>query len=437
MPYVTTRLKPRKKEIDIMDFLNGLVTLDMLQPPTKYQATGTRTFYYDTITPEAYRKHAIPKQITALKKFYELYQHLDICNGSAEYNYELQIDILRDLKREGVPETELEIRCAERLQEQGLKYNSLYQTFFIPKSSSTPGHTKWRRIDAPCDELKDCLRALKQMFEIMMDGCYYHTAAFAYINDRSTKDAVLKHANNKSNWFLKIDFSNFFGNTTPEFLMRMFSDIFPFSEIVKDEEGKKALQNCLNLCFLDGGLPQGTPMSPILTNIMMIPIDHKLSNGLSKKMIVSPKGRECSFTYTRYADDIIISNKLNFNHRDVVDYVKRVLAHYDAPFTLNDKKTRYGSNAGENWMLGLMLNQEHTPTVGHKRKKQLKAMLTNYMLDRNSGQRWNVEDVYCLQGEISYCRSIEPKTIDYIIAEYSKKYGDIKAAIKADIKSAS
>lgn len=437
MPYVTTRLKPRQKEIDIMDFLNGLVTVDMLQPPTRYQNTGTRTFYYDYIDLSKLRKYDIPRQIEALQQFYQKYQHLDICNGDPKYNYELQIDTIRKLKKQGIPEIELEEKCAEFLEAKGFGYNPLYKTFFIPKSSSTPGHTKWRRIDAPHQELKDCLSNLKQLFELMMDGCYYHTSAFAYIHNRSAKDAVSKHANNKSNWFLKIDFSNFFGSTTPEFVMRMLSDIFPFSEIVRYEEGAEALKNCLNLCFLDGGLPQGTPMSPILTNIMMIPIDHQISNTLSKQMVVSPKGRECSYTYTRYADDIIVSNKLNFNHRKVVEYVKRVLEHYNAPFTLNDRKTRYGSNAGENWMLGLMLNQEHKPTVGHKRKKQLKAMLTNYMLDRQAGNVWMLEDIYHLQGEISYCRSIEPETIDHIIAQYSRKYGDIKAAIKADIKAAS
>jgi len=433
MPYVTTRLKPRKKEIDLLDFLNDLVTVDMLRPPTKYQTTGTRTYYYDSISLEKLTELNIPKQIEILEKLYKKYQHLDINNGHPDYNYELQVDLIRKYKRAGLDKDAAKHEAAKEMATMGLKYSHMYDTFFIPKASSEPGHKKWRRIDAPCDELKDCLSHMKLAFEILMDGCYYHTAAFAYINNRSTKDAVMKHANNKSNWFLKIDFSNFFGSTSLEYVMRMFSDIYPFSEIMRSSRGKRAVKNCLNLCFLNGGLPQGTPMSPILTNIMMIPIDHHLSNALKSNKIFAEN--ECGFVYTRYADDIMISNRFKFNHHEIVDYIKKVLAHYDAPFSLNDSKTRYGSNAGSNWMLGLMLNQSHTPTVGHKRKKQLKAILSNYMLDRNKGCMWSKEDVQHLQGEISYCKSIEPETIEHIIDEYSRKFGDIRGAIKADIKN--
>lgn len=436
MPYVVTRLEPRQRKISILDFLNDRVTLNMMRPPTRYQTTGTRTYYYNNISPEKLEQLDIPKQILILEQFYELHKHLDICNGNEEYNYELQVEILQKLKNDGIPEDEREIKCREELESRGLKFNPLYETFFIPKHSSKPGHTKWRRIDAPCNDLKMCLTMLKEIFEVLMDGCYYHTSAFAYIHNRACKDCIQRHANNGSNWYLKLDFSNFFGSITPEFVMKMFSEVYPFSEIVKTPQGETVLRNCLNLCFLSGGLPQGTPASPLITNIMMIPIDHKLSNGLLKKKVTLENRHESGYVYTRYADDIFVSSKFNFPQNEVVDYIKSVLSYYNAPFGLNDEKTRYGSNAGENWMLGLMLNQEHKVTVGHQRKKRLKAAITNYMLDRNAGNKWALEDVQHLQGEISYCKSIEPETIEYILTQYSLKYGeDIIGAIKADIKS--
>jgi len=153
---------------------------------------------------------------------------------------------------------------------------ALYQSFQIPKKSGG-----LRKIDAPREDLMLALRELKQIFE---RDCFalYHTNAYAYMPGRCTLDAVKRHQQNSSNWFCKLDFTNFFGKTTPEFVVRMLTDIFPFSEICKRPDGRRELTKALDLCFLAGtdaqnpqakGLPQGTPISPLLTNLMMIPID--------------------------------------------------------------------------------------------------------------------------------------------------------------------
>lgn len=429
MPYLVSRLTPRKKKIDLLDFLTGMIPLNQMLPQSNANKSGTRTTYYNYITPEKRKELNVEMQVGLLEKFYEMYSHLDFFNGNPEYNYERQAE-LRKYNKNDIEKVKAE------LEKEGLKYNSLYDTFYLPKKSSKPGHKKWRRIDAPEEELKSALTVLKNIFETLMDGCFYHTAAFAYIPGRSCKDAVDKHAQNKSNWFLKLDFSNFFGSTTKDFTIKMFKEVYPFSEICKLPNGEKALRNCLNLCFLDGGLPQGTPMSPLITNIMMIAIDHKLYNGLKEMRAIAPSGREYNYIYTRYADDIFISNKTFFNHNEVVDFVKATLKEYDAPFKLNDEKTRFTSNAGANWNLGLMLNQQHEVTVGHKRKRALKSIIHNYMEDKLRGDMWSLDDLEHLQGEISYCRSIEKDKIDEIINSYSSTYKcSVMESIKIDIKT--
>ncbi len=207
-----------------------------------------------------------------------------------------------------------------------------------------------RRIDAPKDELKGVLYRLKSIFEDQF-GALYHTSAFAYIKNRSTLDAVKRHQSNESKWFGKYDLANFFGSTTVDFIMRMFSMIFPFSEVVKYSIGKDELQKALSLCVLKGVLPQGTPISPLITNIMMIPIDHKLSNGLRNF-------HSQQFVYTRYADDFLISSKCDFDFREVEHFLSDTLDEFGAPFTIKSEKTRYGSSAGSNWNLGVMLNKD-------------------------------------------------------------------------------
>jgi len=119
----------------------------------------------------------------------------------------------------------------------------------------------------------------------------------------------------------------------------MLSQVCPFSEIVKRHDGNIELQKALRLCFLNNGLPQGTPISPFLTNMMMIPIDHKLSNSLRNL----DKRR---FVYTRYADDLLISCKIDFNKDVVQKFISDTLAGFNAPFTIKPEKTRYGSSAG-------------------------------------------------------------------------------------------
>jgi hypothetical protein len=62
------------------------------------------------------------------------------------------------------------------------------------------------------------------------------------------------------------------------------------------------------------------------------------------------------------------------------------------------KKTRYGSIAGSNWNLGLMLNKDNNITVGYEKKKTLNAMLNNFLRDFKNNLRWPRDNVYALQG---------------------------------------
>lgn len=302
--------------------------------------------------------------------------------------------------------------------------HSLYKTFYIPKKSGRG----WRRIDAPESELMESLRVLKSILENDFK-LLYHTSAFAYIKKRCTIDAVKKHQLNNSKWFAKLDLSNFFGSTTPDFVMKMFSMIYPMSEIVKIPQGKEALEKAIELAFLDGGLPQGTPISPIITNVMMIPIDYRLSNGFRNF-------DEKNFVYTRYADDFLISSKVDFDIKKIEKFVNETLEYFDAPFKLNSEKSRYGSSAGRNWNLGVMLNKDNEITVGHKKKRQLKSMMYNYISDKRKGINWDVNDIQIMMGLYSYYRMVEKDTIDAIVNHLSESLGiDIIEAMKAEIQA--
>jgi len=326
MPYITIKQPPKYYQMTFEDIMAGI---DDLSKHVMPNVSGTRTYWVDYPNQRLLENTDTQRMLDVLKIF----------NHSKEALF---------------------------AQDRA----SLYHTFHIPKSSGG-----LRRIDAPQPELMNALRELKTLFETHMFALY-HTTAFAYVRGRSTIDALKRHQRNESKWFLKLDFADFFGSTTPTFVLDMLSRLFPFSELVKFPAGWEELEKALSLCFLNGGLPQGK----------------------------------------------------------IQQFVIDTLAEFNAPFTIKKEKTRYGSAAGRNWNLGLMLNNENQITIGHKRKKEFKAMLDNYMRGRQSGNPWDRHDIQVLGGLISYYRMVEKDYINYLLGQYSTKHGaDVEKSIKADL----
>lgn len=380
MFYITVMQPPMYRQMTLEEFLFEVDTKPqaMINP----NLTNTRTYEVERISEKFLERFDVAKLVTKLSQF----------NASTE-----------------------ELRAKPR--------HDLYRTFHIPKKSGG-----LRKIDAPEPELMDALRRLKTIFEEDFKALY-HTSAFAYVKHRSTVDAVKRHQANESKWFGKYDLSNFFGSTTIEFVMKMLGMVFPFSEVVKSTVGERELRKAIELAFLDGGLPQGTPISPLITNIMMIPVDYKLANGFRDF-------NHQRFVYTRYADDFLVSSKYTFSFREVEKFIVDTLKSFGAPFTIKSEKTRYGSSAGSNWNLGVMLNKDNEITVGHKKKRQFQAMLASYIMDKRNGKDWDKSDIQTMEGYRNYYRMIEGDTIDKMVAHIGEKFGvDVVQLIKDDLRA--
>lgn len=300
--------------------------------------------------------------------------------------------------------------------------NMIYSEFPIPKKDGG-----LRIIDAPDEELKSAL-AVQALIYKKYFGAMYHTSAFAYIKGRDVVSCMKRHQKNDSHWFAKFDLHGFFPSTTMEFVLKMLEMVFPFSEVLKRDDGREELSKALSLGFLDGGLPQGTPLSPFITNVMMIPVDHILSNTLRNF-----NGKR--YVYTRYADDFTISSRVDFRYKDVENLIVSTLRSFDAPFYLNTKKTRYGSRAGANWNFGIMLNKDNEMTIGYRNKRRLKAMLTSYALDRVNGKKWDLGELQSLNGVMSHYNNVEPGCCNIIISHLDQKFGvNIKKFISDDLR---
>lgn len=443
MPYIVTKPKPRRQKMTFEDVLFDLIDDRRLANMfKKTKTTGTKVHYMDGINRKWLMKIDLCGDMKRLNAIYDKAKDL-VPFFDSNHDYEKQLEIKKKIELtarrngENLSNEEVAQRVRAKMKELGLEYNDLYSTFYIPKRSGSG----FRRIDAPCHELADYQRELKEFFEDTMAGNTYHTSAFAYIKGRSTKDLVRKLQLNKSRWILKLDFSNFFGSIDIDFTMNQLSKIFPFSEYIA--WNPTLMRNCLKLCFLDGKLPQGTPFSPTLTNILMIPLDYEISNALYKdaQLITDfdkdseEDERNYRLIYTRYADDIFIGSHRGFQYKPVLDYIRSIIEKNNAPFVIKPEKTRYGSFAGANWILGLMYNRNYDITVGSKKKKHINAMVHNFCKDYQNNIPWDPNDVQIVFGNLSYLGQIEPQSRRDLLNKYSSKFGfDVEQTMKECMK---
>ena len=288
-----------------------------------------------------------------------------------------------------------------------------YRHFQIPKKSNPH---KMRQIDAPDELLSSIQTRFKEQIENELQ-VLPHKAAHAYTKGCSTVTAMQVHQKNESNWYLQIDLKDFFNSITGKWLKDMLLDVFPFKYV-----NQEWLDTMIHVALLNGTLPQGSHLSPLLTNLAMVPIDNDLTEKLH-----SYRGHH--YVYTRYADDITISCKEKFDPNEILNVIKSVFIKWMVPFRINNEKTRFGSKAGRNYHLGLIVNKDNQLSVGHEKNQKFRAMIFNFC---TVGDEWELHDVQKMLGLISYYKAIEPDFVKKVLIKYGTKYGiDIEKKAKA------
>lgn len=305
--------------------------------------------------------------------------------------------------------THLEV-LRQRIRD-GAQVSREYEQFLIPKHS---GGT--RRITAPNPELKSLQRNIADYLARIL-RVLPHDTAYAYVAGRSPRDANIQHVKNRSRWYMKLDIKDFFPSTSIGFLFGQLKKLYPLGLLPDD-----MLWSLLEICTLDGALPQGAPTSPLLSNLAMLPIDRRLSHELKRF-------NKSQYVYTRYADDMTISNEFGFRYMDVVEQVVRP-ALQDTPYRLKMEKTRYGSVHGRNWNLGMMITQDNRVTAGSERKERIKILTHKLFTGYQSGE-WDLRDFQVYMGQVAYIDSIEPGYATELWNKAAVKYGLTIAQIKS------
>lgn len=253
----------------------------------------------------------------------------------------------------------------------------LYKTYYIQKKNGNS-----RQIDAPIPELKVFLQCVKVVFEAIYK---IHHSAHGFVSARSVLTNAKIHIN--SNYVFNIDLKDFFHSIEIGRILSRFT--YPPFNFNKDN-GREIIGNyiawlsCIrtsqktdNAAFgneiLKQVLPQGSPLSPILTNIICERLDRKL---LELAKLYGAK-------YSRYADDITFSSSTNvFKKEDI--FRKSLIEIITAEmFLINDEKVRLQKRGQRQSVTGITVNV--TPNLPSRYLKELRMWLyylENYSISR-------------------------------------------------------
>jgi retron-type reverse transcriptase len=232
-----------------------------------------------------------------------------------------------------------------------------YSRRWIPKADGSA-----RLLEAPKTEMKDLQR---QILRSILDRIPAHDAAHGFRPGRSVLTAAAPHRAQEV--VIRVDLQTFFTTVgvarvyglfrlagypepvahalaalcttvTPPAVLRAAPVAAP-SGIEKRRRMLRALRA--------PHLPQGSPTSPALANLIAYGLDRRMA-GLAATL---------GATYTRYADDLVLSGSLGLGRRasSVVDLVRAIAE--DEGFRIHEGKTRVRTSAQRQLVTGLVVNE--------------------------------------------------------------------------------
>lgn len=192
---------------------------------------------------------------------------------------------------------------------------------------------------------------------------------FSYRKGFSVYDAVAVHVESK--YFFQTDIASFFGSVSREHVRNAIlsgkADI-PIADL------DDFVERILDLVCVDDTLPIGFPSSPPISNAVLFDFDNKL------KMYCESSGLKIS----RYSDDIIVSGQSKESIAGIQAHIDQWLSEISSKFVLNSAKSRYFSFSGKVKILGLMILPNRRITLDTKLKRNLEALLYNYIHNRDA-----------------------------------------------------
>jgi RNA-directed DNA polymerase len=219
-----------------------------------------------------------------------------------------------------------------------------YRKFSIAKRGGG-----WRKILAPDDKLKIIQRRILRR---LLGRLKCHPAATGFERGQSIVTNARSHVGRAV--VVRLDLKDFFTSTRAKRVHVYFRRI---------GWNRDASQLLVRLCTYEGGLPQGAPTSPRLSNLVNYRLDARLTALAANPRIrnlrtgqLSPA--RLSATYTRYADDLTFSFTDDDPKaiRNLIIRVKRLVAGEGYQLHLQ-KKLRIRRRHQRQLVTGLAVNE--------------------------------------------------------------------------------
>ena len=262
-----------------------------------------------------------------------------------------------------------------------------YKVFKIPKRNGG-----YRTIYEPDYTLKSIQRnILNNVLNERITSSY----AKAYKKGLSLVDNATPHLNKKV--ILKLDIKDFFPSID---FLKVYKKAFPRNMY------PEAVANLLtNLTTYNNFLPQGTPTSSYIPNLVLRSFDIKVGNFCEDRNI----------SYTRYCDDMTFSG--SFDTKEVITFVKNAL--YKEGFILNKQKIKIIKPNKAQIVTGIVCNEKLSiPRPYKKAIRQSMYYINKYGLDNHLKHIKNLDDkttyLNKLYGQVLFVLQIEKNDSEFL-----------------------
>jgi RNA-directed DNA polymerase len=252
---------------------------------------------------------------------------------------------------------------------------SHYIRFKIPKK--TGGE---RLISAPMPNLK---QAQYWILENILNKLEVHNAAHGFRENRSIITNATPHVG--ADVIINFDLKDFFPSISYKRVKGLFQS-FGYSEAAAtifalictaaDIEQVELDGKTYYVALDDRHLPQGSPASPAITNLLCRRLDRRLQS----------MAENIGFTYSRYADDLTFSTSSE-NRRHICNILKRtesIVTHEG--FKINPDKTRVLRNTHQQEVTGIIVNNKLN--ISKKVLKKFRATLYQIEQEGLNDKHW-------------------------------------------------